>query len=43
MSGRVLKAYTQERTEDLKIDLSSLPANLYWVKVGDVMKPMVRM
>ena len=43
MSGRVLKEYTKEMTEDLKIDLSSLPANLYWVKVGDVMKPMMRM
>jgi len=42
-NGRVLQEYSEPSSDDIKIDLSMFPANLYWVKVGDVMKPMVRM
>jgi len=43
LNGRVLQENTYPSAGDIKIDVSTFPANLYWIKVGELIKPMVRM
>lgn len=42
LNGRVLQEFPASATAEFKLDLSSLPANLYWVKVGQQVKQLVR-
>jgi hypothetical protein len=43
LNGRVLKEYPNYSQEETIIDLSAFPANLYWIKVGDLLKSVVKM
>lgn len=43
VNGHVLKEYLKNAKDEIKIDLSSLPANLYWIKVGGQIKRVVKM
>jgi hypothetical protein len=43
LNGQVLSEYQTNAIEELKIDLSNYPANLYWVKIGEMLKPLVRL
>ena len=43
LNGRVLKEFQKNTGEEINIDLSSFPSNLYWIKIGNQTKPVVRM
>lgn len=42
MNGRVIKEYIKNGEDIMRLDLSMYRGNLYWVKVGERMKPIVR-
>ncbi len=42
-NGRVLMDIPNNAREEMNIDLSAFPANVYWIKVDGLMKPVVRM
>jgi hypothetical protein len=41
--GCVLKEYSIYTPEEIKIDISNFPQNLYWIKVGEILKPLIKM
>jgi len=41
--GRVFHQYQQSGTEDLNIDISSLPDGMYWIESGNIVKPIVKL
>ena len=43
VNGRLLKEYPYSQEKEFKIDLSGLPANQYWVQIGDLVKPLVKL
>jgi hypothetical protein len=43
VNGRVLREYSDPPAIDIKIDISTLPSDLYWIKVGEIIKPLVKM
>ncbi len=42
-NGRVLAENRIDGINGINLDLSAFPADLYWVKVGEVVKPVVKM
>jgi hypothetical protein len=42
-NGRVLQEYPTNGKEEMTIDLSAFPANLYWIKAGQLCNPVVKM
>jgi hypothetical protein len=42
-TGHMLKQYRHAGTAELTIDISSLPEGLYWIEVGDKVKPVVKL
>jgi len=43
VKGRSLEEYPVHSGEDIHLDLSVFPAGLYWIKAGNVTKPVMRM
>ena len=41
-NGRIIAEYPDESGDVVRLDLSKYPANFYWVRVGEVLKPIVR-
>jgi len=43
LNGCVLKEYQHYGKEDVKMDMSAFPADLYWIKVGNALKAVMKM
>ena len=43
LNGHVLKEYRNNGKEEMVIDISSLPANQYWIKVGEQTKAIMKL
>jgi len=42
-NGRIVKEFSNTALKEMQIDLAGLPANTYWVKIGEYLKPIVKL
>jgi hypothetical protein len=43
VNGHTLKEFRNNGKEEMNIDISTFPVNVYWVKVGENLKRIVKM
>ncbi len=43
LNGHTVREFRNNGKEEMNIDISTLPANVYWVKVGEIVKRVVKM
>ena len=43
VNGRVVREYSNELQQEIEIDLTGLPNDMYWVKIGEYLKPVVKL
>ncbi|MGB3080996.1 MAG: T9SS type A sorting domain-containing protein, partial [Saprospiraceae bacterium] len=43
LNGHTLKEFRDNGKEEMNIDISTFPVNVYWVKVGESVKRVVKM
>ncbi|MGB4850348.1 MAG: T9SS type A sorting domain-containing protein [Saprospiraceae bacterium] len=43
LNGRTLKEFRNNGKAEMNLDISAFPANVYWVKIGEIVKRVVKM